>query len=142
MCGRQHEGLQLICNPLGRPTQGRHMRTLYRLVLLLLVGAPGVLHAQAQSRDRPLPHAAAWGARQLPPQLALQRSTRVDSTQHRPFFLPRQGEHTAYWVGFGAGLVLSPLLWCDGCSTVSNASTSLLLGLGGAVTGLLLGRAF
>jgi hypothetical protein len=72
------------------------------------------------------------------------RADSADSTRHRPFFLPRPGEHTAYWVGFGTGLALSPLLWCDGpgCGAVSKASTSLGLALVGAVSGLLLSRTF
>jgi hypothetical protein len=118
------------------------MRKLYWLALVVLVGVPGGLEAQGRVRDLPGPRAQVLRVRPLPPELAVTRSYSRDSTAHRPFFLPRPGEHTAYWVGFGAGLAVSPLLWCDGCSTVSNASTSLLVSLGGAVTGLLLSRAF
>jgi hypothetical protein len=118
------------------------MRAPYWLVMIMLMSAPGRLHAQAQPAVRPMSQTRGWGARALPPTLTFSRSTRFEATSHRPFFLPKAGEHTAYWLGFAAGLALSPVLWCDGCGTVSNASTSLLVGLGGAVTGLLLSRAF
>jgi len=120
------------------------MRLLYGLTFVLLAIAAGELRAQARPADSVPAEAAYWRARPLPRQLALIRDVTADSTRHRPFFLPRPGEHTAYWVGFGAGLALSPFLWCEGsgCGAVSKASTSLLLGLGGAVTGLLLSRTF
>jgi hypothetical protein len=93
--------------------------------------------------------AARTGARPLPHEFALMpgplsRAISPDSTRRRPFFLPRPGEHTAYWVGFGTGLALSPLLWCEGsgCGAVSKASTSLMLAAAGAVSGLLLSRTF
>ena len=117
------------------------MRPFHWLVLVILAGAPGGLYAQAEvpAGLKPL---AGWSARPVSAELALRPQASADSTAHRPFFLPRPGEHTAYWIGFGAGLAVSPLLWCDDCSTVSNASTTLLLGVGGAVTALLLQRTF
>ncbi len=118
------------------------MRILYWLGLLVLIGAPGRLHAQTELPDPSRSHAAAWRAHPLAPEFALSHRASTDSTSRRPFFLPRPGEQGAYWVGFGAGLALSPLLWCDGCSTVNNAATSMLLGIGGALTGLLLSRTF
>ncbi len=68
----------------------------------------------------------------------------ADSTRRRPFFLPRPGEGAAFWIGFGAGVALSPLLWCEGssCSTLDKVNTSWLLGVAGAVSGLLLKRTF
>jgi hypothetical protein len=118
------------------------MQTHYWLGLAALMSLPGALQAQARPVERPVRETPTWGVQPIPPVLALSRGYHADATSQRPFYLPRPGEHTAYWVGFGAGLVISPLLWCEGCSTVSNATTSLLLGLGGAVTGLLLQRAF
>jgi hypothetical protein len=117
------------------------MRPLQWLVWVILAGAPGGLYAQAEVPAGPRP-LAGWTARSVSAEPALRPQASADSTAHRPFFLPRPGEHTAYWVGFGAGLAVSPLLWCDNCSTVNNASTSLLLGIGGAVTALLLQRTF
>jgi hypothetical protein len=125
------------------------MRPFYGLALLLLVSSAGELRAQAGPRDRALPPTALWGAAPLPREFAVQslavgRQPFADTTRRRPFFLPRPGEHTAYWVGFGAGLAVSPLLWCEGtgCTAWLKASTSLLLGIGGAVSGLLLSRTF
>ncbi len=64
------------------------MRPFYGLTLLLLAVSAGGLQGQARPAHR--------------------------ATRPRPFFLPRPGEHTAFWVGFGAGLTLSPRLWCEG----------------------------
>jgi hypothetical protein len=125
------------------------MRPCYWLVLLFLT-LPG---CNLQGQARPAGHGevsiASWGARPLPHKLALEsgplrRAISPDSTRRRPFFLPRPGEHTAYWVGFGTGLALSPLVWCEGsgCGAVSKASTSLLIATAGAVSGLLLSRTF
>ena len=125
------------------------MRPSYWVVLLLLTISGGELQGQARPADHRVPNVALSGARPLPREFALMpgplsRSLSSDSTRRRPFFLPRPGEHTAYWVGFGAGLALSPLLWCEGsgCGAVSKASTSLLLATVGAVSGLLLSRTF
>ena len=125
------------------------MRPFYGLAILLLTVSAGSLQGQARPADHSVPGVALSGARPLPRELALKsspldRAGSADSTRHRPFFLPRPGEHTAYWVGFAAGLALSPLLWCDGpgCGAVGKASSSLGLALAGAVSGLLLSRTF
>jgi hypothetical protein len=135
--------------PLGRPNMESSMRPGYWVVLLLLTFPGGELHGQAQPSHHIAASSALWQARPLPHKLALEpgplsRAISPDSTRRRPFFLPRPGEHTAYWVGFGTGLALSPLLWCEGsgCGAVSKASTSLLLAAAGAVSGLLLSRTF
>jgi hypothetical protein len=127
----------------------RPFKGLELLILTLLTFSAGGLEAQASQDDRVLPQVVPWGARPLPRELAVEPkllswTVNSDSTPRRPFFLPRPGEHTAYWVGFGAGLALSPLLWCEGsgCGAVDKASTSLLLAVGGAVSGLLLSRTF
>ena len=124
------------------------MRPFYGLGLLWLMVSASELPGQAVPGNRAVPNAPSWGPRPLPRELApnpgpLTRNVSSDSTR-RPFFLPRQGEHTAYWVVFGAGLALSPILWCDGpgCGVVSKASTSLGLAAAGAVSGLLLRRTF
>jgi hypothetical protein len=124
------------------------MRPLYGLAFLLLT-VPAGLQGQVSPADRAMPNAAYWGARPLPYKFALEpgplrRAISPDSTRRRPFFLPRPGEHTAYWVGLGTGLALSPLVWCDGpgCGAVSKASISLGLAVVGAVSGLLLSRTF
>jgi hypothetical protein len=100
------------------------------LVGFLLATATGTLAAQAPVGP-PTQQVQLALARPLPPALAVGTSRQAwwapaDSARRRPFFLPREGEHTAYWVGLGAGLALSPLLWCDGCSDVQNASTRLV----------------
>ena len=124
------------------------MRPFYRLALLLttMTVAVGELEGQARPVERAAPNAASWAARPLPRELALKPGPLVspDTTRRRPFYLPRPGEHTAYWVGMGAGLALSPLLWCEGsgCGAVMKASTSLGLAVAGAVSGLLLSRTF
>jgi hypothetical protein len=125
------------------------MRPFYGVAILLLTVSTGGLQAQARAADHAVPSVAPWGARPLPRELSLKpgpldRTVSPDSTRDRPFFLPRPGEHTAYWVGFGAGMALSPLLWCDGpgCEAVVKASTSLGLALVGSVSGLLLSRTF
>ena len=135
--------------PLGRPHVESIMRPCYWLVLLLLTLSGGDLQGQARPAGHSVASVGHWGARPLPPKLALESghpswASSPDSTKRRPFFLPRPGEHTAYWLGFGTGLALSPLLWCEGsgCGAVSKASTSLLLGAAGAVSGLLLSRTF
>lgn len=125
------------------------MRPCYGVMLLLLAVSGGELQGQARPADHSVASIGLRRAPPLPRELApmpgpLSRATRPDTTRRRPFFLPRQGEHTAYWVGFGTGLALSPLLWCEGsgCGAVSKASTSLLLAAAGAVSGLLLSRSF
>lgn len=122
------------------------MRPSCGLALLLTGVLAGELQGQAQFTGSSIPGASVWVPRPVPRALAFTSMFTVqsDSTRSRPFFLPRPGEHTAYWVGFGAGLALSPLLWCEGsgCGVVDKASTSLLLGCAGAVTGLLLSRTF
>jgi hypothetical protein len=125
------------------------MRPFYWLVLLVLTLAGGDLQGQARQSDHSAANVAPWSARALPREFALNsgplsREINPDSARHRPFFLPRPGEHTAYWVGFGTGLALSPLVWCEGsgCGLVRKASTSLLLAGTGALSGLLLSRTF
>ena len=125
------------------------MRPYYGLGVLWLMVSASELPGQAEPADHAVPNAPSWGPRPLPRELApnpgsLTRSVSSDSSRRRPFFLPRQGEHTAYWVGFGAGLALSPLLWCDGpgCGVVSKVSTSVGVAAAGAVSGLLLSRTF
>jgi hypothetical protein len=117
------------------------MRPVHWLVLLILVGAPGGLYAQSEV-PAGLKPMAGWVPRPLSAELAFRPNASADSTAHQPFWRPRPGEHLAYWVGFGAGVAVSPLLWCDDCSTVNNALTTLLLGIGGSVTALLLQRTF
>ena len=117
------------------------MRPVHWLVLVTLLVVPEGLNAQAEVRPDLKPMAN-WTARPISPELALGEPDSADSNGHRPFFVPRPGEHTAYWVGFGAGLAVSPLLWCDDCSTVNNAMTSLLLAWVGSVSALLLQRTF
>jgi hypothetical protein len=125
------------------------MRAFCGVLLLVLTVLPTRLQGQASPPEQAVLSLTPLGARRLPPEFALEPTPLVhilaaDSTRRRPFFLPRPGEHTAYWVGFGAGLALSPLVWCEGsgCGTVDKASISLLLGAGGALSGLLLSRTF
>jgi hypothetical protein len=128
------------------------MRRLAGLSVVLVLVVTRDLPAQAQGVARHPSTTSVWGVRAVPRDLtpsAWRRDSArgpetAGSAAHRPFFLPRPGEHTAFWVGFGAGLAISPMLWCDGpgCGTVSKASTSLGLGLLGAVGGLLLSRVF
>lgn len=118
------------------------MRALFWLVTVLLASAPCGLFAQTEQRRVPTGHA--WGVQPLPASLVVSGKTSGDSTRHRPFYLPRPGEHTAYWIGFGTGAALSPLLWCDdpGCGVVRKATISLLSAGVGALSGLLLARTF
>jgi hypothetical protein len=124
------------------------MRSSYWVLLLLLTVSAGKLQGQARQADQQVASVGVWGARPLPRAFALtpgplSRALSSDSTRRRPFYLPRPGEHTAYWVGFGAGLAISPLLWCEsGCGAVRKATTSLALACAGAVSGLLLSRTF
>jgi hypothetical protein len=117
------------------------------LSFIALTGAAPSLHGQAAAGDRHASVAARWGPRPLPPSLAATArrpslAATSDSTRRRPFFLPRRGEGPAFWIGLGAGVALSPLLWCEGsgCSTLNKVNTSWLLGVAGAVSGLLLKR--
>jgi hypothetical protein len=110
------------------------MRRLYLVALLLLTVSVAGLQAQA----RPVPH------RLIVKHQVFELSAISDSAKHRPFFLPRQGESPAFWIGYGAGLAVSPLLWCDrsGCGALDKATTSLALGAVGAISALLLSRTF
>jgi hypothetical protein len=119
------------------------------LVSVFLLASAAGLQAQSPASGPPQVRNSWWAVRPLPRELGQEpqssfRSLSSDSAKGRPFFLPRPGEHTAYWAGLGVGLALSPLLWCDGagCGTVSKATTSLGLALVGAVGGLLLSRTF
>ena len=118
------------------------MRILFWLAMVLLAGAPGGLSAQTE--QRPAPIAASWRVQPLPATLAVDRRVSGDSTASRPFYLPRPGEHTGYWIGFGTGVAVSPFLWCEGpgCGVVRKATISLLSAGVGALSGLLLVRAF
>jgi hypothetical protein len=91
-----------------------------------------------------VPTPQVWGVRPLPAGLVVSREPGGDSTKHRPFYLPRPHEHAAYWIGFGTGAAISPLLWCEGpdCGVVRNAAISLLSAGIGALSGLLLVRTF
>ena len=116
------------------------------LWFMVLTGAAPSLHGQAAAADLTTSPSARWAPRPLPASLAATARplslAAADSTRRRPFFLPRRGEGPAFWIGFGAGVALSPLLWCEGsgCSTLDKVNTSWLLGIGGAVSGLLLKR--
>jgi hypothetical protein len=120
------------------------MRALFWVTLVLCAVAPAPLVAQGRGPAvaRPIPMTSVL----LPhPRLnALEWQGAADSVKRRPFYLPRPGEQVAYWLGFGTGVALSPLAWCHGqdCGVLRNASRSLLLGGVGAISGLLLKRAF
>jgi hypothetical protein len=111
------------------------MRPSYWVLLLVLLLTVSAGKLQAQARSLPREFAAMSGP--------LSQALSSDSTR-RPFFLPRPGERTAYWVGFAAGVAISPFLWCEstGCGAVNKATTSLGLGVLGALSGLLLSRSF
>src|SRR5690349_12923209 len=120
------------------------MRALFWLTLVVWAVAPSRLLAQALNTA---PGRALPGVAVLSPHLkgsALGWQEAPDSMKHRPFYLPRPDEQVAYWLGFGTGVALSPLTWCQGpdCGTLRNASRSLLLGGLGAISGMLLKRAF
>ena len=120
------------------------MRTLFWLTLVVCAVAPSRLLAQALNAA---PDRAPPGVSVLSHRLkvsALGWHGAPDSVKHRPFYLPRPDEQVAYWLGFGTGVALSPLAWCHGpdCGTLRNASRSLLLGGLGAISGMLLKRAF
>jgi hypothetical protein len=117
------------------------------LSFMLLTGEAPSVHGQAAEPDRVASPGVLSGPRPLPPALAAaprvwSLAATADSTRRRPFFLPRPGEHAAFWIGFATGVALSPLLWCEGsgCSALDKVSTSWLLGVAGAVSGLLVKR--
>lgn len=116
------------------------------LVTILLVAPTAWCGAQTAG---PPSLASAQPAAAVPrtwagPRLASRRSAPGGSAAARPFWLPRPGERTAFWAGLGIGVAISPLLWCEGsgCGAWEKGSTTLLLGLGGAVSGMLLARTF
>ena len=120
------------------------MRALFWVTMVLCAAASAPLLAQSPGAavDRPLPLTSVLLRR---PRLnALEWQEAADSVKRRPFYLPRPGEQVAYWLGFGAGVAVSPLAWCHGqdCGVLRNASRSLLLGGIGAISGMLLKRAF
>lgn len=117
------------------------MRALLWVPMVLLACAPSRLSAQTEQRGVPTGHA--WSIQPLPASLVVNGKNSGDSTRHRPFYLPRPGEHTAYWIGFGTGAAVSPLLWCEGasCGVLRKATISLLSAGVGALSGLLLTRA-